>query len=179
MSKFYFFLWLRWAFRVSVCSVLLAAFLSTLITIYLYISQSLPALSNEVVNALWQLFTFWFPITWSITLLFALFRSLKYIFNVAISGYELKLNSCDGEEQLEVIGYGDLVHVWRKWFMLMIWLVGAQMIISVAFTSMFSSYNGIFDWFDIYFLFVYILLAGYISFILLGGRCKKVKVVKC
>lgn len=136
-------------------------------------------ITKEVSQALFELFKFWFPLAWSLTLLIALFRSLKYIFNICISGHKLQLLACDNNETIDNIGYGDLVKVWRKWFMLMIWLVGAMMIISIFLTYIFTSYSGIFEWFDIYFLFIFVLLSGYLSFILLAGRCKNVKVVKC
>ena len=133
MSKFYFFLWLRWSLRVTLCSTLLASALALAITSYIYINQSMPALNSEVFEALLNIFKFWFPIVWSLTLLLALFRSLKYIFNICFAGYELKLYSCDGKYILEDIGYGDLVKVWRKWFMLIIWLVGSLMVLSLAY----------------------------------------------
>jgi len=179
MSKFYFFLWLWWAIRVVLCAVLLGALLSASITFYLYIYQGMPTLNPEVTEALWSLALFWFPISLSLTLLLALFRSIKYIFNKPLYGYQFKLISCDAKEILEDIGYGDLLRVWRKWFMLMIWLVGSEIIMSAVSTSLFTHYDTIFEWFNIYFLSTFILLSGYLSFILLGGRCKRVKVVKC
>ena len=179
MSRFYFILWLRWSVRLTLCSVILAAGLTSLITLYIYIEQGMPTLSSEIFTALESLFKFWFPILWSLTLLLALFRSLKYIFNSCIAGYELKLYSCDGKDILQEIGYGDLVKVWRKWFMLIIWLVGSLMILSLAYTYLFTSFGGVFEWFNIYWLFGFILLSGYFSFILMSVRCKRVKVVKC
>ncbi len=179
MSKFYFFLWLRWSLRVSLCSIIMAVLFSSFITLYLYIKQGSPPLNEDILNALFQVIKFWFPITWSGTLLLALFRSLKYIFNTPIYAYKLQLRSCDNKEILNEIGYGDLVKVWRKWFMLIIWIVGVEMVISLIFTYTFTSYKGVFEWFDIYFLFLFILIAGYLSFILLSNRCKRVKVVRC
>ena len=179
MKKFYISLWLKWAFRITVCSVLLATLLSSIMTLYLYVSQGMPSFDAKVISALIDIFNFWYPIFWSLTLLYALFRALKYIFNNCLNRYELKLLSCDSKEVIENIGYGDLVKVWRKWFMLIIWLVGAQMILAITFTYLFTSYSGVFEWFDIYFLFVEILIAGYFSFVLLGGRCKQIKVSKC
>lgn len=179
MSKFYLFLWLRWSLRLTLCSVILAAIFSSLITSYIYINQGMPTLNSDIINALFDLFMFWFPIVWSFTLLIALFRSLKYIFNSCISGYELKLYSCDSKDILEDIGYGDLVKVWRKWFMLLIWLIGFLMILSLAYTYVFTSFKGVFEWFNIYWLFTFILIAGYFSFIFMSARCKRVKIVKC
>ena len=186
MSRFYLVIWLRWVIRLSICSLTLAAFFSFLITFYVYISHGLAQLSPEVIAALRDVFKFWFPIVWSLTLLLALFRSLKYVFNVCINGYEFKLLTCSSvkdkskeDETIENIGYGDLVKVWRKWFMLNIWLIGSFMVIALIFTNIFTSYSGVFDWFNIYWLFGFILLSGYFSFILLGSRCKKVKISKC
>lgn len=179
MSRFYFLLWLGWATRISISSVAMASVISLLITLALYIKQGTTSINSEVIQALWQVFSFWFPLAWSITLLIALFRSLKYIFNTCNNGYELKLLECNKSDVIEFIGYGDLVKVWRRWFMLMVWLTGTQMILALGFTYLFDSFGVLFDWFNIYVLFLFILISGYFSFILLGGRCKKVKVVKC
>ncbi|MEN8304202.1 MAG: hypothetical protein ABFQ64_09035 [Campylobacterota bacterium] len=182
MSRFYFSLWLRWATRLTLCSIAFASILSIFVTIFIYISQGMPTHSSEVYAALAQVFVFWFVVLWNFTLLIALFRSLKYIFNSCHSGYKLQLLSCSKEGESEVIdfiGYGDLLKVWRKWFMLIIWLVGAQMIFALILTKLFSSYDSIFEWFNIYILYAFILVGGYFSFILLISRCKKVKIVKC
>ncbi len=184
MHRFYFFLWLRWAIRLSICSVVIASLLSVLISLFVYVSQGAVALDEDVLNALVTVFVFYFPLTWSFALLLALFRSLKYIFNKCIHGYELKLLTCTSKKEetsevLEVIGYGDLVKVWRRWFMLLIWLVGSMMIISLVITYFFTTYSGVFEWFSIYWLFAFILVSGYFSFMLMGSRCKRVKVVKC
>lgn len=179
MAKFYFYLWLKWAMRLTIFSIVSALFLSITITLFIYFLKGSANLNNEVVSALLDLVKFWFPIIWSLTLLLALFRSLKYIFNICIHGYELKLVECNSNEYLDVVGYGDLVKVWRKWLMLIIWLVGSQMIFALAVTYVFTTYNGVFDWFNINWLFGFILSSGYMSFIILSARCKKVKVVKC
>ncbi len=179
MSKFYTLLWLKWAFRLTLCSVVLAALFSLFITTFTYFSQGSATLNVEIVTALKDIALFWFPLVWSFTLLIALFRSTKYIFNNCLGGYQLKLFSCDLQEELEVIGYGDLVKVWRKWFMLIIWLVGAQMILAVVFTKLLTTFDGVFEWFNIFWLFGFVLVAGYFSFILLGNRCKRVKVSRC
>ncbi|MFT7004895.1 MAG: hypothetical protein ACJAWW_002261 [Sulfurimonas sp.] len=179
MSKFFFFLWLRWSIRLTLCSTILASILSFMVVLFIYLNQSMPTLSSEIVAALFDMFKFWFPILWSLTLLVALFRSLKFIYNRCICGYELKLYTCDLKEIIETVGYGDLVKVWRRWFMLMIWLVGSFMILSLVYTYLFTSYSGVFEWFSIYWLFGFILISGFFSFIFMAARCKRVKVVKC
>jgi hypothetical protein len=179
MSKFYLLLWLSWAARVSFCTLFFASFLAAFITFFIYANQGFATLSSEVLSALFEIARFWFSIAWSLTLLLALFRSVKYIFNTCIAGYKLQLYSCDGKEVIEHVGYGDLMKVWRKWFMLIIWMSAAQMILALAFTYMFSEYESVFDWFNIYWLFGFILLSGYFSFGVLANRCKRVKIKQC
>ena len=182
MNKFYIQLWFWWALRLTLCSVVMASIISFFVSLFLYVNRGMQELTSEVLTALVQIFFFWFAIIWSFTLLVALFRSLKYIFNSCCSSYKLTLLTCPSEgesEVIETIGYGDLVKVFRRWLMLIIWLVGAQMILAVAFTKLFSSDIAIFEWFNIYVLYLFVLVAGYFSFILLGTRCKRVKVVKC
>ena len=179
MSRFYILLWFRWATRLTICSFFFAAIFSLVITIFIYFSSSMPSFSSEVYGALFEVFKFWFPITWSLAIIVALFRGLKYIFNSCIDGFELKLLSCSYENTIEVIGYGDLVKVWRKWLMLNIWIISSFMILALIYTNLFTSYGGVFEWFDIYWLYGFILGSGYFSFIILSSKCKKIKVVKC
>ena len=182
LNKFYTLLWLNWILRVTLESIVGALFLASIITFYVYYNQGTPRLTQEINQALFDVFKFWTPILWNVSLLVTLFRSLKHIFNSCHSGYVLRLYSCPKEEfseRIELVGYGDLFKVWRKWLMLIIWLVGIQMILALVFTKFFTSYNEIFDWFNIYVLYVFVLSSGYVSFVLLGSRCKKVKVKKC
>lgn len=178
MGRFYLLLWLRWLLRVSTCSLALAGFFSFLITLYIYIKQGIPEFSAIIATALVDVFIFWFPLVWSLTLLFALFRAIKYIFNRCINGYELKLFTCK-QEMIEDIGYGDLVKPWRKWLMLMIWLVVAQIIIGVGFATLLTHNTRLFDWFSIYWLYAFVMSSGYFSFVLLSVRCKQIKGRRC
>ncbi|MGB3962190.1 MAG: hypothetical protein WBK95_08150 [Sulfurimonas sp.] len=179
MSRFYLFLWLRWLIRVSLCSVFLASAFAAFITFFIYLSEGMPSFSSEVGIALFAIAKFWFALTWSLALLLVLFRSVKYLFNTCVAGYVLKLQSCQTQEFIEEIGYGDLVKVWRKWFMLLIWIVAAQMIIALAFTSIFNDFETIFVWFDIYWLFGFVLVAGYFALMVLANRCTRVKIKQC
>lgn len=179
MSSFYFHLWLRWSLRVTLCSISLASLFSILITIFIYLRSSTTSLDAKVFNALFDVFWFWFILLWSLSLLIALFRSIKYIFNTCIQGYELKLLTCNTKEIIEVIGYGDLVKVWRKWFMLLIWLVASMMIVSVVLTYIFSEYSSIFEWFNIFWLYAFVIVSGYFSFVIMIAKCKRVEIKKC
>ncbi len=177
MSKFYFLLWLEWIIRVTLSSFGWALVIAFSLTTIIYFNQNMPTLTDELINALFSIGYFWFKIIWIFTLLVTLFRSVKYLFNRKIGGYELKLSDCKYTQNIEVIGYGDLVKVWRKWFFLLIWLVVVEMILStvVLYTLVYN--ESIFAWFNIYWLFIAILIAGYFSFILLSNRCKRVKII--
>jgi hypothetical protein len=179
MYKFYFFLWLRWLLSVTFLTVVFALVASFFITLFFYILQGSATLDKEVFRALSDIFSFWFFICLNVTLLLALFIRLKYIFNQCHSGYSMKLMACNLSEELREIGYGDMVAIWRKWFMLMVWLVGACMIVALGITTLFLEYNSLFDWFSIFWLYAFIAISGYFSFIVLSARCKKVKILKC
>ncbi len=182
MSKFYLHLWFSWALRLTLSSLSLALLFSAGITFFLFAKQGFPPLSEELIQALLSILRFWFTPLWGITLLFSLFRGIKYIFNVCKKGYSLELLSCPKEgkiETIQAIGYGDLVKVWRRWLMLIIWLVGVQMIVAMSVNYLLNSKSFSLNWFNIYVLYGFILLAGYFSFMLLSARCKRVRLVKC
>jgi len=182
MSKFYLSLWFFWAMRVILCTLFLATIFALLLTSFIYIKQGLPSFDSKIMTALLEVWKFWFAIFLNIAVLVALFRSVKYLFNHPHAGYILKLKECQkeqGEEYIEVVGYGDLVKVWRKWFMLLIWLVGSLMVLALGLTYLFTPYESLFSWFNIYVLYFFILIAGYLSFIFLSNRCKNIRIVKC
>ena len=156
--------------------------LAFIITLGIYYSQGMPKIDGEVLEALVEIGKFWFAISWSITLLFSLFRGMKHIFNRCHNGYVLKLMSCpkgNKSQVIEVVGYGDLVKVWRKWLMLMIWLVGSEMILLLFLNYIFSMNKIIFSWFNIYVLYTLLLFAGYFSLMILSVRCKQVRLSRC
>ncbi len=164
----------------------MAFLVSSVVTMLLYFKQGMPPFNDEIYTALYDIFRFWFAISWSLTLLIALFRGFRDIFNTCYGGYEIKLLECfsnvpKGEqpEVLDEVGYGDMIKVWRKWFMLLIWLVGSMMVLALTFTYIFTSYGSVFDWFNIYWLFSFILICGYFSFMIFGIRCKRCKIVRC
>lgn len=186
VSRFYFFIWLQWAIKLTVNTFILALFFAVFITLGVYFNEGAQPLSSEIEKALLAIFKFWFMLSWSFALLIMLFRSLKYIFNRCIQGYEFTLLYCKEEETKEEakeivknIGYGDLLKVWRKWFLLIVWLVAAQMIVAVIVMKIGSSYSTLFSWFNIYVLYIFILIAGFFSFIILSTKCKKVRIRKC
>jgi hypothetical protein len=182
VSKFYISLWWNWAWRLTVSTLAYTSLFSGLITLILYLKEGIKPFNIELVEALVIIFEFWFLVFFCIALLLSLFQGLKHIFNHCHHAYSLELLSCPQEakmQKIEIIGYGDLVKVWRKWFILLIWLVGTQMVLAVIFSTLLSDTNSLVGWFNIYSLYGFILVAGYFSFILLVARCKKVRIAKC
>lgn len=179
MTKFYFQTWLSWVLRVFLCTLSITLFLSTLISSVIYFKQDMPPLSSEIYSALYEIGKFWFMVVWNLSFLLALFRSIKYIFNKPRYGYQFILSDCKFQHYIDPIGYGDLVKVWRKWFMLLIWLVVVMMIFATLFLYLFSSRDDLFAWFNVWWLFGFVIISGYFSFVLLPNRCKEVKVKRC
>jgi len=182
MRNFYLFLWFFWLIRVVLCTIFSGFVFAALITLYSYAKQGFIPLDSEVIEALFKIWKFWFLILLNITLLFALFRSVKYLFNRCYKGYIVRLKKCFKEKEspyIEPVGYGDLLKVWRKWFFSLIWLSAGCMITAFIFTHFFTSYESLFSWFSIYLLYVFIALAALPSFMLLFSKCKMIKVEKC
>lgn len=182
MSKFYLLLWVEWATRLTLSSLFYGVLSALGVTLFIYAKEGFGALDAESLEALSYIFMFWLSLLYNIALLIALFRSIKYVFNSPKNSYVMRLYSCpkDGKrEMLEEIGYGDLVKTWRKWFMLLIWLVGAQMVVAVTLNALLSLSESTLAWFNIYVLYGFILVAGYFSFMILGSRCKQVRIERC
>ncbi|MBN2782533.1 MAG: hypothetical protein JXQ66_04775 [Campylobacterales bacterium] len=179
MNKFYLFIWIIWLKKLIISSVLLTTFLSLAITLSIFFFKSSLNFDENILDALFDIFLFWFAFSSNFTILIALFINLKYIFNRCENNYMFKLLECNSKEFIEVIGYGDLVKVFRKWFMHLIWIVSSFVILSLFVANIFFDYQNLFDWFSIYYLYGFMSLAGYLSFIVMGSRCKKIKIIRC
>jgi hypothetical protein len=180
--KFYFLLWLKWASRLSFFSLFYTTIIAGVITLFIYVKGGMQVLNKELLEALFSVFSFSFMLVFGLSLLLSLFLGLKYIFNDCYDGYSFELLSCLSEtkvEKIDLIGYGDLLKVWRKWFMLLIWLVGAQMVFAVILSKIITLSGSLISWFSIYYIYGAILVAGYFSFIILAAKCKRVRIVKC
>jgi len=173
VNRFYLYTWVAWGVRLTIEALLLAFVFAAIITVYLYFSRDFSLETSEQLHALLQLFMIWFRISFTLSLLIALFRSVKYILNRCQDGRKFVLLECQKDEKssvIEEIGYGDLMKVWRKWLVLMIWLVGAEMIVATLFTT---------AWFQLFWIYCFIIVAGYFSFIFLSSRCSRVRSVTC
>jgi hypothetical protein len=169
MLKFYLLLWRTWLVRFVACSVFLAALLAGVVSLFLYVKAGMIKLDTNTIDAMKDIFVFWFGVFFAFSILFALFRSLKFIFGKCFDGYELKLLECNRVDIVEQIRYADLIRVWRKFFMLLIWIVAFEMMLFYVWRN---SLN-------IYALFGFVILGGFFVFVLLLARCKKIKVIKC
>jgi len=182
MFKFYILLWMRWLIHLSLMTFLYGAIFALFILLFTYAKEGYPTLNSDVKSALFEIWYFWFLIVSNIALLLALFQSLKYIFNKCINGYKLELFTCvkkEKQEVLESIGYGDIVRVWRKWLMSIIWLSSVQMILLVVLNLVFNSENSLLSWFNSYTLYVFILISGFFSLLLINAKCKLTRVSRC
>ena len=178
MRKFYLILWLKWIFWLTFLSVSLAFVGSGIITIVIYMKQGAVSLNGGVYRALFDILTFWFPIVWSAMLLLSLFLTLKRVFNRCYANFKFILFTCS-DKKIEEISYADLVRVWRKWFFSLIWLVMVQVIVVFIFMKLFFHAETLFDWFNIYVLYLFLLISGYFSFMILSVKYKKVRLVPC
>lgn len=179
MRKFWLLLWLRWAVYVTLASTLVALILAIVVTSIIFVMKSNFVFDRLTFEALGTIIMFWMPIMWSISFVMTLLWSLKKLFNVCISGYELQLYDCDGKTTLSEIAIANLRKLWRKWLFALVWTSAALTIMSVLLVYIFHLHDTLFSWFSIYWLFGYVMVSGLITLPLMASRCKMVKVVKC
>ncbi len=179
MIRFYLRLWLFWFFQVSALSLGAAALADAVVTAALYVYRGAPPLNASVAEALWEIAGFWFGILWSLTLLWALFISVRRIMERCYAHRKFILLTCKGDERITPVGHGDIVTLWRRWMMLLIWLVAAQMILMTGIRMVFGFETALDTWFDSYWLYGALMIAGGISLPLLGTRCKRIRVSQC
>jgi len=178
MRRFWFGLWTYWIGWSTLWSLLSAALLAGVITAVLYVLKGSPAIEGEVFGALRDIARFWFAIIWSLTLLIALFLVVKRLFYRCIDHKELALEACSGREDLEQAGMRDVIKIWRKWLMAIIWASAAQVIIVIAVLYLFGS-SDLLSWFSVYWLYLFLSIAGLLTLPLMEARCKLVKVRRC
>ena len=179
MGRFYLRLWADWVVRLSLESVIGAFFLTLGVVGYFYVKKGMPELSDEVSDALVNIFRFWFSILWSVAFLAALFRGVKYFFNKCYNGFVLHLFSCSSKERIEPVGYGDLIKVWRRWFMLLIWITAAFIVVRVIVGHFLFGIESVFSWLGLPELYAFVVAAGFFAIVLSTSMCKRVKVELC
>ncbi|MBN2815511.1 MAG: hypothetical protein JXQ67_02425 [Campylobacterales bacterium] len=154
--------------------------LSLGITLYSYFSQGAIGLEFDVYVALGEVFLFWFALLVNFILPIALFFSVKVLFNNCVEGTSLKLLACVKEENyIESIGYGNLIKVWRKWLLLIVWGSATFVLASFIIHYLLSGFSVSFSFFSIYLLYFFIALSGFFAIVFLASFCKQVRLKRC
>lgn len=179
MQRFWFSLWLYWAFFLTLLSTLAGLLLAGCVTLGIYLYKGAPGLNGEIAAALYDIWRFWFGVMWSAALPVALLVVIKYLFNRCFSHYRLLLFSCDGSEQIVRAGTGECVKIWRKWLFVIVWAVAAEVLLVAAAATLLGFDAHPSAWFDIYLLYLFVLIAGGVTLPLMASRCKRVKVAPC
>ncbi|MEA1919258.1 MAG: hypothetical protein U9N52_05410 [Campylobacterota bacterium] len=181
MRKFWFLLWFDWALWVSVSSLIFAAVIDFFVTGTLYVLKGMAELNSETLSALADIWLFWFGIIWSVTLLLSIFLSMKRFFNVCHDGWKLQLFTCavKNAEVIDIVLLGDIVKVWRKWLMALIWAVATEILMVSVVRYILGFGIGFWEWFTMGWLYLFILLAAWVSLPLMAARCQRVTITSC
>ncbi len=178
MRSFWLGMWWRWALWVTLFSILVALITDIALTFGIYLLKGVPPLNATVFEALLEIGRFWFGILWSITLLLALFLSVKRLFNRCIAGRQMHLFTCKDHERINPVLMGDVVVLWRRWMILLIWVVTVETL-AVSGVGYLWGIEGFWSWFDIYWLYAFLVIASALTLPLLPSRCKRIEVVSC
>jgi hypothetical protein len=179
MRKFWFLLWFNWAIWVSISSVLIAGVFDFFITFGLYIYKGMPELNSDTLNALTDIWLFWFSIIWSMALLLSIFLSVKRLFNRCYTNSKLQLLTCNEQELIDIVLLGDIVKVWRKWLMVIIWFVAIEILVFSVLRYILGFGMEFWEWFSMYWLYIFILFAAFLSLPLMVARCRRIRLVSC
>jgi hypothetical protein len=181
MRKFWFLLWFDWVVFVTFSSLFFAGFIDSITVLVIYVLKNMPNLSTTTLSALGDIWMFWFGIIWSGTLLLSIFLSIKRFFNKCFDGYKLQLLTCavKNEEVIDIVLLGDIVKVWRKWFMVLIWGVATQILLVSVVRYLLGLGMDFWEWFSVGYLYLFILFAALSSLPLMVARCKRIRLSKC
>ncbi len=178
MRKFWFSLWVYWGFWLSLFSLAFGVAGSMLITLGLYLLKGMPSLSPEIWQALADVFTFWFKIVWSVGLPLGLLLVVKRLFYRCYDHFQMHFLQCPSRTELRDLSVRDTTKLWRKWLFSLVWIVATQIIIVVA-VHYFRGAESLMGWFNVYWLYGFILIGGAVTLPLMGARCKMVQVKRC
>lgn len=180
MWRFYFSLWLAWFLYLLLLTLGTTFLLASLVTFYTYVSKGAVVLDAVVIDALYAVFIFWFLLLLNFVLPIALFVSVKKLFNRCVNGFSLKLYACTKQEEyIEPIGFGDLIKVWRKWLLLIVWGSGAFTLLSFVVNFFLSGFTASFTFFSVYYLYGCIALSSFFAIPFLVRYCTLVGLRKC
>lgn len=184
MLRFYTYLWLFWLYKISRLVLLSAFVLAFLVTLVLFFMQGAPTLTPEILQALLDIYFFWFSILLQLSFVFGIFLSASSLLGRCFGGYEMRLRLCQeanhDEQKREKELRKTLHRVSRKLLFLIVWISATIMVLLFIPLYLFGGCSdGFFSCFHIYLLDAIIIISGFFAISLLALRCKNLELVKC
>jgi hypothetical protein len=178
MRKFWLLLWGYWAFWLTLFSAGFAAVTAMIATAVTYVITGSAQLSEEIWLALYDLFAFWFAIFWSLGLPLGLLLVVKRLFYRCVGGFQMHFLQCPSRTEIRDLKVSDTFRLWRKWLLTLIWMVATQIIVIVA-IRYFAGSDSLMGWFNVFWLYSFLMISGMLTLPLMGARCKMVQVKRC
>ncbi|NOQ30708.1 MAG: hypothetical protein GQ570_06260 [Helicobacteraceae bacterium] len=178
MFTFFLRLWFHFVAYVTVYSLLWGAVLAVVITAITYFLKGAIALDADVQKVLLELAIFYFPFTWGVSFLVSMFMATRTLFYRKANGYMYELYNCDRSEKILDVTLDDALVVWRKMLFGIIWLVTLEVLLGMILSFMLSPKSPLF-WFNIYYLYVFIMIAVFVLIAVMPFRCRRVKLIEC
>ena len=167
-------LYLFWLRYVGLRTLLLSVVFSFIFSVSIYIFKGANTLNEESYLALQTIFTFSFPVFFSLSLILMLLLVFKKVFYQKVGKWQVFLYDCK-DECIEEPLLSDVTMLWRKWLFVSLWVI---LVFLVLFMGL---YQLVMDEFPIYLINGW-SLTGLIS--IFGGfvfsfglsKCKKVRI---
>ena len=172
---FYLKLYLFWLFWVSSRSVALAALLSCLSALVIYLSKGMAPLNQETMVALKEIAFLSFPIAFSLSFIITLLLVFKALFSQKIDGKKICLYDCQ-QRLIEKPLLSDVTMIWRKWLFRTIWTIIIFLVIFVGLWRLISGELLTTEWFNGLNLYLLVITFGGAVFVFGIKTCKKIRI---
>ncbi|MBN2896974.1 MAG: hypothetical protein JXK05_13905 [Campylobacterales bacterium] len=171
-------LWLYWLWWVLLYSVAVAAATAAVLVGVIYVLKGAPALDADVYGALEAIARVVFVPLWCAALLWAHLMVTRRLFACCLGGRRLILLTCKGDERIYPVGLGDVLPVWRRFLMLIVWIVAVEVLLLVGVTSLWGGMSAT-ALLRPSVLGAMSALGAFAALLVLLGRCKCILVTQC
>ncbi len=178
MIDLYLRLWLYWLFWLFLYSLVAAVLVDMVLVGSIYLIKGAPSLDEQVRRALGSMVLTIFGPLWSMVLIGTQLIVLRRMMQRCFGGKRMILLTCKGDERIWPVGLGDVLSVWRRWVVLIAWMVMIETVLVIGGRSLLGM-SVIGGGLDIPTVGIMIVLAVSLSLPLMMIRCRRIRVSKC
>lgn len=171
-------LWLYWLWWMLLYSVAAAAVADGAAVGVIYLLKGAPQLDTSVYGALEAIARVAFVPLWCAALLWAHLMVTRRLFSCCLGGKRLILLTCKGDERIYPVGLGDVLPIWRRFLMLIVWTVALEAVLVVGIAALFGGFS-ITTHLSAPMLGVMSAFGALAALLVMLRRCKRIRITQC